>query len=716
MAATAKARSRKLTLNKARLNRLLTELEELCIDAVNDDVLVGQLELTEVVFRETDALHADRANLPKLWQKGLNWDDELPSDLQKEWQTWKLELCDISDIRIPTCLIPFHGSTINKVELHTFGDASETAYGVVVNLVVTKEDHSTISNLVMAKSRDEPLTSSIAEDWSKWKREAKNLWKIKIPRCLISFPVEETDSIELHVYGDTTKWTYGAVAYLKVISKDKTTVRFIMSKSRVAPLKTITLPRLEHMAALIAANWIRSETKNWKPFVRNRVELIQQLTEPKLWKYCPSENNPADLISRGTSVTKLKDCQLWWEGLPSLLNPEPCESEKTSEESTQHPDALEARCLFGVISPINDDQFEYVIDPSRFQTFSKLTRVTAWCLRFAKNCRHASKQRQEELTIEERNEAELYWMKAVQNETFRDEKSLVMKGELPENSRLIHLSPFIDEFGVIRVGGRLQQSNLLYQHKHPVILRNRHNITDLIIQGEHKHQWHAGVEQTLVALRQRFWILKGRSTVKIDFAGPLYVKEGRTISKIYICLFTCMATRAIHLEPSSDMTAQSFLAAFRRFISRRGKPSVVQTDNFRTFKLADKYIQDLFRGDEKQKIARALTEEKVEWRFSCERSPWCGGYWERLVRSVKTALRKVLAKALVSREELVTILCEMEARINAIPLTTISDDSNDLEPLTPFHFLTGRTLMELPDMTTKRLVGKESTSTTMTLR
>ncbi|XP_003369078.1 conserved hypothetical protein [Trichinella spiralis] len=112
----------------------------------------------------------------------------------------------------------------------------------------------------------------------------------------------------------------------------------------------------------------------------------------------------------------------------------------------------------------------------------------------------------------------------------------------------------------------------------------------------------------------------------------------------------------------------------------------------------------------------ALTEEKIEWRFSCERSPWCGGYWERLVRSVKTALRKVLAKALVFREELVSILCEMEAHINARPLTTISDDSNDLEPLTPFHFVTGRTLMELPDMTTKRLVGKESTSTTMTLR
>ncbi|KRY06024.1 hypothetical protein T12_10531, partial [Trichinella patagoniensis] len=133
--------------------------------------------------------------------------------------------------------------------------------------------------------------------------------------------------------------------------------------------------------------------------------------------------------------------------------------------------------------------------------------------------------------------------------------------------------------------------------------------------------------------------------------------------------------------------------------------------------LADKYIHDLFRGGEKQKIARALTEDKIEWRFSCERFPWCGGYWERVVRSIKTALRKVLAKALVSRKELVTILCKMEACINAKrPLTTISDDSNDLELLTPFLFLTGRTLMELPDMSTKQLVGKESTSTTMTLR
>ncbi|KRZ49024.1 hypothetical protein T02_15456 [Trichinella nativa] len=482
----------------------------------------------------------------------------------------------LSDIAVEKRATTDNREILRTLGLHWNRERDEFTFAA---LNTENEKNCTKRKLISDASKlFDPL--SIAEDWCKWKREAKNLWKIKIPRCLILPPVEETNSIELHVYGDASKWAYGA---------------------------TITLPRLELVTALIVAklvgfiknslairikrvicwtdsqiflSWIRSEAKNWKPF----------------------------------------DCRLWWEEPPSLLNHEPCEN--TSEEHTQYPDALEERYLQ--------------------QTGKSDGMVPPVCEKLSTCIEAKARTKRELILIEELNEAEFYWMKAVQNETFRDEKSLLMKGKLSENSRVIHLTPFIDEFGVIRVGGRLQQSNLLYQHKHPVILPNKHNITDLIIQGEHKHQWHAGVEQTLAALRKildteresgvksvlrrcvvcrkenarclnqimapvpknRLVETHAFGNVGIDFAGLLYVKEGRTISKIYICLFTCMATRAIHLEPTSDMTAQSFLAAFRRFISRRGKPSVVHTDNIRTFKLSDKYIQDLFRGDEKQKIQR----------------------------------------------------------------------------------------------------------------
>ncbi|KRY64048.1 hypothetical protein T4A_10325, partial [Trichinella pseudospiralis] len=226
-----------------------------------------------------------------------------------------------------------------------------------------------------------------------------------------------------------------------------------------------------------------------------------------------------------------------------------------------------------------------------------LARVTAWCLRFAKNCRHPSKQRQEELTIEELNEAELYWIKTVQNKTFRDEKSLLMKGKLSENSRLIHLTPFIDEFGVMRVGGRFTAIKFAVstqtscysakQTQHHGLDHSRSAVKRVLRRCVVFRKENARCLNQIMAPLPKNRLVETHAfdSVGIDFAGPLYVKEGRTVTKIYICLFTCMATRAIHLEPTSDMTAQSFLAAFRRFISRRGKPSVVQTDNFRTFKL-----------------------------------------------------------------------------------------------------------------------------------
>ncbi|KRZ16794.1 hypothetical protein T11_15773 [Trichinella zimbabwensis] len=247
---------------------------------------------------------------------------------------------------------------------------------------------------------------------------------------------------------------------------------------------------------------------------------------------------------------------------------------------------------------------------------------------------------------------------------------------------------------------------------------------------------HAGLNQTLAALRRRFWVVRGRQAVKrciraciicrkhdarpfcplisdlppervtpsfpfnrvgLDFAGPLHVKdEQRPLQKVYICLFTCMVMRAVHLELVLDMTTISFLAALRRFIARRGRPSVIHSDNFRTFKQADLFLRDLLHGKSAEKIQEELAMRQIEWRYSTDRAPWCGGYWERLVRSMKSALRKVLGKELLRSWELHTVLCELEAQINDRPLTLLSDDPHDCAPLTPAHFLNGQELASLP--------------------
>ncbi|KRY67087.1 hypothetical protein T4B_4056 [Trichinella pseudospiralis] len=121
--------------------------------------------------------------------------------------------------------------------------------------------------------------------------------------------------------------------------------------------------------------------------------------------------------------------------------------------------------------------------------------------------------------------------------------------------------------------------------------------------------------------------------VGLNFAGPFYVKdEQRPAQKAYICLFTCMVTRAVHLEVMFDMTTISFLAALRQFIARRERPNVIHTDNFPSFKQSDSFLRDLLHGKSADKIQEELTMRQIEWKYSTDRAPSCSGYCEQLVR------------------------------------------------------------------------------------
>ncbi|KRX12430.1 hypothetical protein T07_1185 [Trichinella nelsoni] len=249
--------------------------------------------------------------------------------------------------------------------------------------------------------------------------------------------------------------------------------------------------------------------------------------------------------------------------------------------------------------------------------------------------------------------------------------------------RLKKFQPFLDDEGILRMGGRLQQATLPPESKHSILLPSHYPLVELLIQDHHVRQLHAGVNQTL-----------GRNAVKKVLRSLPEVKRSDTrVHKAYICIFTCMTTSVVHLELLKEQTTDSFLQGLRRFISRRGRPGVIQSDNFRSFKLADQYIQYLFRDSNWERLQHKLNQERIH--------PLVRRLWERLIRSIKNALRKTLRGALFTHDELQTTICEIEARINDRPIVLTGDNPSDRIALTPAHFLIGRELSILPNVTSE---------------
>lgn len=170
---------------------------------------------------------------------------------------------------------------------------------------------------------------------------------------------------------------------------------------------------------------------------------------------------------------------------------------------------------------------------------------------------------------------------------------------------------------------------------------------------------------------------------------------------MYVAVFICLCTKAVHLELVSDLTTERFIQALRRFASRRGKPKDMYSDNGTNFvgacnKLRD--LNDLLKSPaHKEKIAYHCLEEGTQWHFNPPSAPHFGGLWEAAVRSAKGHLLKVVGETLISPEDMTTLLAQVEGCLNSRPLTPMSDDPNDLDPLTPSHFLIGSNLQALPD-------------------
>ncbi|XP_023310638.1 uncharacterized protein LOC111691675 [Anoplophora glabripennis] len=364
----------------------------------------------------------------------------------------------------------------------------------------------------------------------------------------------------------------------------------------------------------------------------------------------------------------------------------------------------------------------------------------AYCLRFLFNSKNPKNKKLGVLTIKEINESFNVLLRISQEQSFPQEIRDLKKNNCVNNSSsILNLRPFIDSNFIIRVGGRIAKARLPYNKKHPIILHKKHPLTSLIIINEHKMLLHCGPQQLLYAVRENFWPLSGRdltrkvvhncitcfrakpkacesimgelpserinqcfpfTNVGCDYAGPVYVKDRKTrkpiLSKGWISIFVCMATKAIHIDLVTDLSTQSFIACLKRFIARRGKPSIIFSDNGSQYIGANAELLKFIQTN-KETISKYFNSEGITWKFIPPRAPNFGGLWEGGVKSLKYHLKRVMGNYHLHFDDFCTLLCQIEAVLNSRPLSPLSSSPDDYVPLTPAHFLIGRPFTSLPE-------------------
>lgn len=515
------------------------------------------------------------------------------------------------------------------------------------------------------------------------------LRSFKLERCL---NIDSAIQLELHGFADSSEKGYCGVVYLRAVHADsKVTVSLLLAKTKVAPIKKVSLPRLELCAvvlvfkllhfvlqqlelqdkltastawtdSMIALNWLRSSPHRWKTYVANRVSQAQSWLAPEQFRHVPSPFNPADCATRGLYPLELLNHPMWMSGPAWLATPVrnwPATNIRFDGESNE-----ERRVItFHATIPPQDDSWHIVdVCLERSSSLSFLKRLMAWGLTFLHNARHRKDIRTGWLPAHELSIAMVTCVKRIQQQEFAEDIRRLTTGR-QATIRHRKLNPFLDEHGVLRVGGRLCHAALTRGRKHPILLPKSHPFTHLVIEHYHRQHLHPGPQNLHAIIQGQFWIISGREVIRhrlskcvtcfrtrpspiqpfmgdlpatrfqaikafavtgVDYGGPYEITLGKMrkarIYKAYICLFVCFATKAVHIELASELTTEAFLAALRRFIARRGSINEIHSDCGTNFvgakrKLAD-WAQLIASDDHNRIIAGHLADRGIAWHLN----------------------------------------------------------------------------------------------------